>query len=95
MNTPRDELNSIRFSDPYLHVGASRYRNARFAAPCCPEFIEESNMDANELLALDRPLTPEEMAFVEQEVLKLAKQLRDEVARITSDVPDESAELLD
>lgn len=46
-------------------------------------------MNANELLALDRPLTPSEMAIVEDELLKLAQELQREVARITADLGDE------
>ncbi|MGQ0562644.1 MAG: hypothetical protein ACT443_12315 [Gemmatimonadota bacterium] len=40
-------------------------------------------MDANELLALKRPLTDEEMAVVEQELLSLAQQLGTEISKIT------------
>ena len=43
-------------------------------------------MNVDELMNLDRPLTDEEMAFMEQEVLKLARQLKTEVANITSDL---------
>jgi hypothetical protein len=43
-------------------------------------------MNADEIMALERPLTDEETAFLEQEVLKLAKALQAEVARITADI---------
>lgn len=41
-------------------------------------------MDVNELLKLTRPLTDEEAAFMEEEVLKLARQLNSEVKQITA-----------
>lgn len=43
-------------------------------------------MDANELLALKRPLTAAEIAIVEDELLKLAQELQKEVDRITADL---------
>lgn len=46
-------------------------------------------MDANELLALKRPLTASEIAIVEDELLKLAQELQKEVDRITADLGDE------
>jgi ElaB/YqjD/DUF883 family membrane-anchored ribosome-binding protein len=46
-------------------------------------------MDANELLALKRPLTAAEIAIVEDELLKLAQELQKEVDRITADLGDE------
>ncbi len=50
-------------------------------------------MDVNELLALDRPLTPREMAAVEDELLRLAQQLQKEVARIVEEVGPDSPEV--
>ncbi|HEY0672607.1 MAG TPA: hypothetical protein VGD27_10085 [Longimicrobiales bacterium] len=49
-------------------------------------------MDAHELLALNRPLTPAEMAVVEDELLHLAQELQKEVDRISESVADEHAE---
>jgi ElaB/YqjD/DUF883 family membrane-anchored ribosome-binding protein len=46
-------------------------------------------MDANELLALKRPLTASEIAIVEDELLRLAQELQKEVDRITADLGDE------
>ena len=52
-------------------------------------------MNVDELMALERPLTDEEMAFMEQEVLKLAKALQAEVARITADIEPGHEDLVD
>jgi hypothetical protein len=40
-------------------------------------------MDVEELLKLKRPLTDEEAAYIEEQVLLLAKELQAEVAKIT------------
>lgn len=47
-------------------------------------------MNVDELMKLERPLTDDEAAFMEEEVLKLAKALTDEVANLTRDLdPDD------
>jgi hypothetical protein len=43
-------------------------------------------MNVEELLKLERPLTNAEMVFVENEVLKLAEQLKTTVAEVTKDL---------
>jgi hypothetical protein len=48
----------------------------------------EALMNADELMLLDRPLTPEESAFLEQEVLKLAKELEAKVTSISEQIDD-------
>ena len=52
-------------------------------------------MDIEELLNAKRPLTPAEMAFMEEEVLKLAKELEAEVAQLTASVAPEHRFLAD
>ena len=52
-------------------------------------------MNVDELLSADRKLTAEETAFLEQEVLKLAKQLQSMVADITADTGPEHQDLVD
>ena len=52
-------------------------------------------MNVEELLAADRKLTDEETAFLEQEVLKLAKQLQSMVTEITAEVGPEDQDLVD
>ena len=43
-------------------------------------------MDVNELMELERPLTDEEMAFMEEKLLELTRELGSEIARITKDL---------
>lgn len=50
-------------------------------------------MDVNELLALDRPLTPAEIAAVEDELLRLAQELQKEIAVITEELGPENPEV--
>ena len=52
-------------------------------------------MNVDELMALERPLTAEETGFLEQEVLKLAKQLQAHVKRITADIDPAHDDLVD
>ena len=50
-------------------------------------------MDVNELLALDRPLTPRELAAVEDELLRLAQELQKEITRIAEEVGPDAPEV--
>ncbi len=52
-------------------------------------------MDINELMNANRPLTAAELAFMEEEVLRLAKELQAEVAQITATVDPEHRSLVD
>jgi len=47
----------------------------------------------NELLALNRPLTSAEMAAVEDELLRLARELQKEVARISEELGEDHPEV--
>ena len=46
-------------------------------------------MNIDELLALDRALTDEEAAFMEQELLKTARELQAMAEAITAEIPPE------
>ncbi len=46
-------------------------------------------MDVDELLSLDRELTDEETAFMERELLKLARELEAAVASITEEASND------
>ena len=50
-------------------------------------------MDVNALLAKEGQLTDEELAFLEQHLLTLSRQLVTEVSKITAQVEDEEPEL--
>ena len=52
-------------------------------------------MNVDELLALERALTPEETAFLEQEVLKLAREFEAHVARVTAEIEPGHDDLVD
>jgi hypothetical protein len=52
-------------------------------------------MNVDELLALDRPLTREEEAFLEQELLKLAQELQSVVAKIADQTDPEHQEMVE
>jgi hypothetical protein len=51
-------------------------------------------MNVDELLSREGSWTPEEMAFIEQEALKLARQLEEAVAEITADIGPEHQDLV-
>jgi hypothetical protein len=57
--------------------------------------LQGGAMDINELMNANRPLTAAELAFMEEEVLKLAKELQAEVAQITATVDPEHRFLAD
>lgn len=46
-------------------------------------------MDVNELMTVDRPLTVEEMAFMEEELLKVAKAFQSEIEKICAGVSEQ------
>jgi len=50
-------------------------------------------MDVNALLAKEGQLTDEELAFLEQHLLNLSRQLVIEVSKITAQVEDQEPEL--
>jgi hypothetical protein len=54
---------------------------------------QTARMDVNELMNLNRPLTNEEAAFLEQEVLKLAHELDGEISKITRDLDPNDPEI--
>ena len=50
-------------------------------------------MDVDELLALERPLTQEECEFIEQELLKTAKEFQKLAAELTEEIAREDPEM--
>jgi hypothetical protein len=52
-------------------------------------------MNVDELLALDRPLTREEELFLQEELLKLARELQSEVGKIADQTGPEHQEMVE
>jgi hypothetical protein len=52
-------------------------------------------MNVDELMNADRPLTPEELAFLEEELLKLARELQSAVSTIVQECAPEHHHLVD
>ncbi|MGH7552796.1 MAG: hypothetical protein ACREMQ_07175 [Longimicrobiales bacterium] len=50
-------------------------------------------MDVDEIMALDRELTDEEFAFLEQQLLVMARALFQNVQELTSSIADKEPEL--
>ena len=50
-------------------------------------------MDVDEIMALDRELTDEEFAFLEQQLLVMARALFQNVQELTSSIADREPEL--